>query len=73
MDGVQSELGLIMYGVPRGSDLGPLLFITFVNDLPLAVSRSIVDIYADDTTLSAVSDLPAIQQRLQEDINRIAD
>ena len=76
MDGVQSEHELIMYGVPRGSDLGPLLFIIFVNDLPLAVSRSIVDIYADDTTLSAsaaVSDLPAIHQRLQEDINRIAD
>ena len=75
-EAVQSEHGLIMYGVPRGSDLGPLLFIIFVNDLPLAVSRSIVDIYADDTTLSAsaaVSDLPAIHQRLQEDINRIAD
>jgi len=33
-------------------------------------------IYADDTTLSTsavVSDLPAIQQRLQEDINKITD
>ena len=63
MDGVQSEHRLITHGVPQGSVLGPL---------PLAVSRSIVDTCADDTTLSAfaaVSDLPAIQQRLQEDIN----
>ena len=33
-------------------------------------------LYADDTTLSTsavVSDLPAIQQRLPDDINRIAD
>ena len=77
MDGVQYEHRLITLGVPQRSVLGPLLFIIFVNDLPLAVSRSFVDIYADDTTLSAsaaVSDLPAVQQRRQEDINRrIAD
>ena len=56
--------------------LGPPLFIIFTNDLPQSVSRSILDIYADDTTLSttaAVSDLPTIQQRLQHDINKIAD
>ena len=76
IDGVQSEYRLITHGVPQGSVLGPLLFIIFVNDLPHAVSRSIVDIYADDTTLSTsaqVSDLPAIQQRLQDDLNKIAN
>ena len=55
---------------------GAVLRIIFVNDLPLAVSRSIVDIYANDTTLSAfflVSDLPTVQQRMQKDMNRIAD
>ena len=66
---MQSEYRLITHGVPQGS-------VLFVNDLPHAVSRSIVDIYADDTTLSTsapVFDLPAIQQRLQDDINKIAD
>ena len=73
---MQSEYRLITHGVPQGSVLGPLLSIIFTNDLPQSVSRSILDIYADDTTLStsaAVSDLPTIQQRLQHDINKIAD
>lgn len=73
---MQSEYRLITHGVPQGSVLRPLLFIIFTNDLPQSVSRSILDIYADDTTLSttaAVSDLPTIQQRLQHDINKIAD
>ena len=76
IDGVHSEYRLITHGVPQGSVLGPLLFIIFVNDPPNSVSKSTVDIYADDTTFSTsalVSDLPAIQQRLQEDINKITD
>ena len=40
----------ITAGVSQGSILGPLLFILFVNDLPLEVSESTIEIYADDTT-----------------------
>ena len=38
-------------GGPQGSILRPLLFSNFVNDLPTALSRSKVMLYADDTTV----------------------
>ena len=55
--------------------LSPLLFIVFINDLPKVVARSIVDIYADDTTVTATahweSASTVIQRQLQEDIDQV--
>jgi len=39
------------FGVPQGSILRLLMFIRFVNDLPQAIRRGSMNMYADDTTL----------------------
>ena len=48
----KSTASIIPHGVPQCSILGPLLFVLFINDLPLHVSSANTDMYADDTTLT---------------------
>ena len=54
--GKESGEAMLRYGVSQGSIIGPLFFIPFINDLPLHVSAD-VDLYADDTTVTASADV----------------
>ena len=43
----------VIAGAPQGSILGPLLFIVYINDLPIELKSS-TKIFADDTSLFAI-------------------
>ena len=68
----QSTPESVNYGVPQGSILGSLLFILFINDLPLENIKSEIDMYADDTTLHNHGKfISEIETTLNEDLNYV--
>ena len=68
----KSDFRQISYGVPQGSILGPLLFLLFINDLPLHTNSVFTDLYADDTTLYDIQDsMEQIENNLQTALNSL--
>ena len=68
INSITSDKRNIASGVPQGSILGPLMFLTFFNDLKDSISYCDIFQYADDTViLFADKDVTKIENTLNKD------
>ena len=66
-----STLTQINCGVPQGSSLSPLLFLLYINDLPLASNFS-TTLFADDTHLNmSDNNLNSLEKRVNDVLAKI--
>jgi len=60
----------VLSGIPQGSVLGPLLFLTFVNELPEWITSSML-MFADDTKIWTKIDKVDDNYTLQADLDKL--
>ena len=69
--GSLSSEGPVYSGVPRGSSLGPLLFLIMISDIDNCVDHVAVSSFADDTRVLIIIEKPEDCVKMQDDLIRI--
>ena len=73
IDGCMSPSLPAISGVPQGSVLGPLLFISYINDVTSVISEgSEINMFADDIALYRIIKSAADYNQLQLDIDSVS-
>ena len=71
INGIDSEIKSVKYGVAQGSTLGPLLFLLYINDLPNSAC-SLPRLFADDTCLILNSNtIPCLETKMNQDLLKV--
>ena len=73
LNGINSDWTGIDAGVPRGSVLGPLLFLIYINDLTDIISSNMKLLADDSSLLALVTDVTDTHEKLKEDILKITE
>ena len=69
---VESSKLQLTCGVPRGSTLGPLLFLLYINDMPNCSKRLSFRIFADDTNIFySGTNVKAVENVMNEELTTI--
>ena len=67
-----SNAASVPCGVPQGSNLGPLLFLIYINDLPNCLSVASPKMFADDTNITVAADsLTELENKINIDLENL--
>jgi hypothetical protein len=74
LENLTSSVGAVTCGVPQGSVLGPLLFISYIDDVSRVIRYCRFHIYADDLQIYHTCTVPDVQKCIDElnlDLQRV--